>query len=99
DPSTFFGAIAATRIDRQWTVEYGAHGGNDMAPWTSSSAFNLHTMVRWVSADNQDSVWAGANSIGTGRSRDEHDNLQQLVGTWGHRFSDTVHTMTEAYSM
>jgi hypothetical protein len=99
DPYTFFGAIAATRLDKYWKIEYGAHGGNDMAPWSNSSSLNGHLMARWVSKDNDDSVWAGANSIGRGEYRNEHDNLQQVVGTWGHRFNATVHTMTEAYYM
>jgi hypothetical protein len=99
DPTTFFGALAAVRMNPNWTIELGAHGGSDMAPWTSSSSLNGHAMVRWVADGNDDSVWAGANSIGNGEFRDEHDNLQHLVATWGHRFSADVHTMTEAYYM
>ncbi len=97
DPTTFFGALAAVRLNPNWTVEFGANGGADMAPWSNSSSLNGHLMARWVADDNDDSVWAGANSVGRGEFRHEHDDLQQLVGTWGHRFSEKVHTMTEAY--
>lgn len=99
DPYTFTGAVAAVKLDDQWTVQAGAHAGNDMAPWTSSAALNGHLMVRWVSDDNNDSVWAGLNSIGDGKYRDGHDNLQHAVATWSHRFSDRVHMATEVYYM
>jgi len=99
DPTTFFGALAAIRVNPRWTVELGAHAGSDMAPWCNSASLNGHAMVRWVADDNNDSIWAGANSIGNGEFHEDHDNLQQLVSTWGHRFSETVHTMTEAYYM
>lgn len=99
DPTTFFGAMAAVRLNPNWTIELGAHAGSDMAPWSDSASLNGHAMVRWVADDDNDSIWAGANSIGNGEFHDGHDNLQQLVGTWGHRFSEKVHTMTEAYYM
>src|SRR5262249_47325743 len=53
----------------------------------------------WVSDDNNDSIWGGVNSVGDGKYRNGHDNLQQVVATWTHRFSEKVHTATEVYYM
>jgi hypothetical protein len=99
DPYTFTGALAQIRLSERWTIEPGIHAGSDMAPWSESASPNAHLMVRWVSRDNADSIWAGINSIGDGKYRNGHDNLQHLVGTWSHRFSDKVHMATEVYYM
>ena len=42
-------------------------------------------------------MWGGINSIGRGKYKDEHDDLQMIVATWGHRFNRRLHMMTEAY--
>jgi len=97
DPYTFTGAQVTVRLSPYWQLELGAHGGNDVAPWSESAHLNGLAMFRWVSRNNNNSVYAGLNALGTGRYANNHDNLQMAVATWGHRFSATVHTMTEAY--
>jgi len=97
DPYTFMGVLTTVRLNAQWTIDLGVHGGNDMALWSNSAQPNGHAMVKWVSRDNNDSIWLGANSIGSGKFTNEHDNLQQAVGVWTHKFSDHIHMMTEAY--
>jgi hypothetical protein len=99
DPYTFTGVTAMIKLDDHWSIQPGIHAGNDMAPWSDSAALNGQFLVRWVSQDNNDSIWAGINSLGTGKYRNEHDNLQQVVGTWTHRFNEKVHTATEVYFM
>lgn len=99
DPYTFMGVNATVRLNSQWQLMAQAHGGNDMAVWSDSASLNFGLMARWVSKDNRDGVWGGINSIGKGRVRDEHDNLQQIVATWGHKFDSKYHMMTEAYTM
>src|SRR5262249_21906154 len=44
-----------------------------------------------------DSVYFGLDSIGAGKFRDGHDDLQVFVANWQHRFSERLHTMTEGY--
>jgi len=99
DPYTFMGAIASIRLSDQWTIDLGVHGGNDMAVWSNSAQPNGHAMAKWVSQDNNDSLWFGVNSIGAGKFKNEHDDLQQIVGVYTHKFNDMIHTMTEAYYM
>jgi hypothetical protein len=63
--------------------------------------------VRWVSRDNNDSIYLVLNSINTAKFQRfrqygqdlGHDNFNYLVGTWQHRFSPEIHTKTEAYFM
>lgn len=97
DPFTFMGILATIRLNSQWTVDVGVHGGNDMAVWSNSAQPNGHFMVKWLSQDNKDTIWLGANSVGRGKYTNGHDNLQHMVGVWSHRFNDTFHMMSEAY--
>ncbi len=97
DPFTFMGLLATIRLTPQWTIDLGVHGGNDMAVWSNSAQPNGHVMVKWLSSDNNDAIWLGANSVGGGKYTNGHDNLQHMVGVWSHRFNDTFHMMTEAY--
>lgn len=99
DPYTFTGVHATLRLNEHWQLAVGAHAGNDMAPWSSSASLNGLAMVRWVSSNNRNSLYGGINSLGKGYYKDAHDNLQMVVATWGHKFSETVHMNTEAYYM
>ena len=97
DPYTFSGAQATIRFSPYWQIELGVHGGNDVALWSNSAHLNGLAMFRWVSRNNNNSVYAGINSVGSGQYSNNHDNLQMAVATWGHRFNGTVHMMTEGY--
>ncbi|MET4139120.1 outer membrane beta-barrel protein [Pedobacter sp. UYP1] len=99
DPYTFTGVQATFKLGAHWQLVAGAHAGNDMAPWSNSASLNGLLMARWVSADNNNSLFGGINSLGSGKYKNNHDNLQMLVATWGHRFNGTVHMMTEVYYM
>ena len=97
DPFTFMGILATVRLNSQWMIDLGVHGGNDMAVWSDSAQPNAHVMVKWLASDNNDAIWLGANSVGRGKYTNGHDNLQHMVGVWSHRFNETFHMMTEAY--
>lgn len=97
DPYTFTGLQSTVRLHPQWQIILGVHGGSDMAPWTKCSQLNGQALVRWVTQDNNDSIYAGINSLGSGKYRHEHDNLQHIVATWGHRFNEKIHMQTESY--
>ena len=99
DPYTFTGAEARIKLSKYFQFEIGAHAGDDMAPWSNSANLNGLIMARWVSHDNNDSLYGGAPSLGKGYYSNGHDNLQQVVLTWGHHFNETIHMMTEAYYM
>lgn len=99
DPYTFMGVNAMIRYNKCFSLMLQAHSGNDMAWWSHGASPNIGIMGRWVSADGKDGLWGGINSIGVGRVHDNHDNLQQVVFTWGHKFNEKYHMMTEAYYM
>ncbi len=99
DPYTFTGVQATVRLSKYFQFEFGAHAGNDVAPWSNSANLNGMLMARWVSKNNNNSLYGGATSIGKGYYTNDHDNLQMVVETWGHKFSEKVHMMTEMYYM
>ena len=99
DPYTFTGVQATFKLGSYWQLEVGAHAGNDMAPWSKSAQLNGLLMARWVSKNNNNSLYGGINALGSGHYTDQHDDLQMVVMTWGHKFNETFHMMTEAYYM
>lgn len=100
DCYTQTGINAQVKLNDYWTILFGIHAGDDIAPW-NPAAHNPTGMafVRWVSHSNNDSVYVGIDSINDGRFRAGHDNLQQDNLTWTHRFTEkgTFFTSTEAY--
>jgi hypothetical protein len=95
DAYTNVGVITTTKLSDQWTVQLGLHGGDDSAPWNSSSRLSLQGCVRWVSASNNDMLYPCVESYNN--KNQTYNNLQEFVLTWGHRFSPNVHMLTEAY--
>lgn len=89
------GIQAITKLNDQYHLMLGIHGGNDMAPWTTSSQPNAEILLKWVSKDNKDSLFGGIDSIGRGKYKVGHDDLQVLALTWSHKFDDKLQTMTE----
>jgi len=95
DAYTNVGVLASVKLSDQWTVQVGVHGGDDSAPWDSTSVLSAQACVRWVSASNNDMLYPCVESY-NGKNQ-TYNNLQEYVLTWGHRFSPNVHTLTEAY--
>ena len=99
DPYTFTGMQATIRLSKYFQFEFGGHAGNDVAPWNNSANLNGMLMARWVSKNNNNSLYGGTPTLGKGYYTNQHDNLQMFVVTWGHRFNDRFHMMTEMYYM
>lgn len=98
DTYTQTGVNAAIKWDDTWSVQLGVHSGNDVAPWTNAASIpTLLAMVRWVSFDNNDSLWGGVDSFNGGKFKGNHTNLQQFNLTWSHRFTERFYTETESY--
>jgi hypothetical protein len=95
DAYTNVGIITTTKLNNQWTVQLGVHGGDDSAPWNSSSRPSLQACVRWVSASNNDMLYPCIESYNG--DKQTYNNLQEFVTTWGHRFTKKIHMLTEAY--
>jgi len=97
DPYTQMGVMTTTRLNNQWTVQLGVNGSNDTALWNSGARPTLQACVRWVSASNNDMLYPCVNSLNGNNYN--YNNVQMYVMTWGHRFSQRVHILTEAYRM
>jgi hypothetical protein len=99
DNYTQTGVFTTTKIDDQWTVQIGLSNGTDVALWQKDPG-NQPTgtvMLQWTAPNQRDSVYFGDNAFNNGKFG--YNNLQQLVGTWTHKFSDKVYTTTEALYM
>jgi Putative beta-barrel porin-2, OmpL-like. bbp2/Carboxypeptidase regulatory-like domain len=99
DCYTQTGINASIKLSNQWTILFGVHAGDDIAPWNAAAQPTGMAMIRWVSKSNNDSIWGGIDSINDGRFKAGHDDLQQDNISWTHRFnkSGTFLTSTEGY--
>src|SRR5258707_1010079 len=96
DPFTQMGIVNTVKLNDQWLIQFGAHAGNDVAPWEKTDAkFTPMACVRWTSKDNTDSIYPCVNSINNGKYA--YDNIQMFVNTWSHKFNDTWNMQTEFY--
>lgn len=107
DTVTQTGVMATVMLNTFWTIQAAVHAGTDMAPWYKGAVPTAMLGVRWVSCNNNDSVYLVLNSINSAKFRRfkmygqplGHDNYNYLAATWQHKFSDTIHTKTEGYFM
>lgn len=99
DCYTQTGINAAIKFNDQWSILFGIHAGDDIAPWNAAAHPTAMAMARWVSKSNNDSLWGGIDSLNGGKFKAGHDNLQQFNLTWTHRFNEsgTLLTTTETY--
>jgi opacity protein-like surface antigen len=96
DPFTQMGVVNTVKLNSQWLIQFGAHAGNDVALWEKGDAkLTPMACIRWTSKDNRDSIYPCINSINNGKYA--YDNIQMLVNTWSHKFSDTWSMQTQAY--
>ncbi len=77
DCYTQTGLLATIKLNDNWTVQGGVHAGNDIAPWDKAAIPSGEFFVRWVSKNNNDSVYAGVDSINNGRYRGARAVLSQ----------------------
>lgn len=107
DVYTETGMMATVMLDKQWTVQAAIHAGADMAPWYEGAVPTGMAGIRWVSKDNNDSVYTVLNALNNAKFRyfdlrgqpAGHHNYNIIQSTWQHKFSDDIHTKTEAYYM
>ncbi|MFL5245183.1 MAG: outer membrane beta-barrel protein [Gemmataceae bacterium] len=69
DTYTQTGVMATTMLNQQWTVQACLNAGDDMAPWYKGAVACGMFGVRWVSKDNNDSIYAVLNQIDTAKFR------------------------------
>ena len=99
DNYTQTGIFTTTKINNQWTLQIGLSNGTDVALWQKDPG-NQPTgtvMIQWISPSQTDSIYAGDNAFNNGQFG--YNNLQQIVGTWTHKFNEKIYTATEALYM
>jgi hypothetical protein len=109
DTYTQTGFMLTFKMSDQWILQAGLNSGNDMAFWYKGAVPCGYFGARWVSKDNNDSIYTVLNQINGAKfrhftERDQpsgHDNFNYLVSTWEHKFTKdgSIHTATEAYFM
>jgi hypothetical protein len=99
DPYCQEGIFTTTKINNQWTIQAGISDGSDVAIWQEDPGRQVTgtVMVQWVAPNQKDSIYAGDNVINDGQFG--YNNMQQIVGTWTHKFNDKIYTATEAWYM
>ena len=97
DPYTQTGMVGTFKLDKNWTVQLGISGGDDVAPWDPSATPTGLACVNWTSDSGNDNLYPCVNSINGGHYA--YNNLQDLVATWYHKFNEQWHMATEAYYM
>jgi hypothetical protein len=99
DPYCQEGIFTTTKINNQWTIQAGISDGSDVAIWQEDPGRQVTgtVMVQWVAPNQMDSIYAGDNVINNGQFG--YNNMQQVVGTWTHKFNDKIYTATEAWYM
>ena len=99
DNYTQTGIFTTTRISDEWTIQAGLSNGTDVALWENDPG-NQPTgtvMLQWTAPNQRDSVYFGDNAFNNRKFG--YNNLQQLVGTWTHKFNDQIYTATEGLYM
>jgi hypothetical protein len=99
DNYTQTGIFTTTKINDQWTVQVGISNGSDVALWQDDPGNQPSgtVMVQWTAPNQKDSIYAGDNAFNNGEFG--YNNLQQIVGTWTHKFNDKIYTATEGLYM
>jgi len=99
DNYTQTGIFTTTKLNQEWTLQLGLSNGTDVALWQRDPG-NQPTgtaMLQWISPGEHDSLYFGDNAFNNGKFG--YNNLQQIVGTWTHKFNEKVYTATEALYM
>ena len=99
DNYTQTGIFTTTKINDQWTIQAGLSNGTDVALWQDDPG-NQPTgtvMIQYTTPNQMDSFYFGDNAFNNGKFG--YNNLQQIVGTWTHKFNDKIYTATEAWYM
>ena len=107
DTYTQTGIMFSFQLNQRNMVQGAIQSGTDMAPWYPGALPTGFFGWRWIAESNNDAFYTCLNNINNGKFRyffadgrkAGHDNFNYIVTTWEHRFSQKVHTKTEAYYM
>jgi len=95
DCYTQVGINATTKINDNWTVQYGLSASCDTAPWTTDAKPTANVCVVYTWHNGGDALNTCDNTINDGKYA--YNNLTAFYETWYHRISPHWHTDTEAW--
>jgi hypothetical protein len=107
DTYTQTGVMFSFQMTNRLMLQAAIQSGTDMAPWYPGATPTLFAGCRWVSEDNNNAFYTCLNNWNNSHFRyfyqdghlAGHDNFNYIVSTYEHRFSQKIHTKTEAYYM
>jgi hypothetical protein len=100
DPYCQWGLFATLKLNDCWTVQIGPSAGNDVTPWETQDPGTqptLSVMFQYQSPNNKFGFYGGGNAINNAHWG--FNNIQQYVGTFTYKFSDTIWTSHETWYM
>jgi hypothetical protein len=98
DPYTQTGIAATLKLTKNWIVQLGFSGGNDVAPWSHNlTKPSPAVCLSWTSSSGGDNIYTCANTVNGGQYG--YNNLNMFVSTWYHKFDDRWHIATEGWYM
>ena len=97
DNYTQTGIFTTTKINNHWTLQIGLSNGTDVALWQKDPGNQPigTVMIQWISPIKQIPFMPATMCLTTA----SYNNLQQIVGTWTHKFNEKIYTATEALCM
>ena len=107
DTYTQTGMMFSFQMTQRLMLQAAIESGTDMAPWYPGATPTLFAGCRWISEDNNNAFYTCLNNWNNSHFRyfyqdghlAGHDNFNYIVSTYEHRFSQKIHTKTEAYYM
>ena len=100
DNYTMWGLWTSTKLSPNWLLQVGLADGVDIAPWEHQDPGDQPTgsiMVQYIAPNGKDSFYVGDNSFNNGTFG--FNNLQELIESYSHKFSEKVWTTFEAQYM
>jgi hypothetical protein len=98
DPFTTTGIIGSLRLNKNWTVQLGFSGGQDIAAWDQKNRKpTVYGCVSWTSDSGNDNIYPCVN--GMNDAKYAYNNMNHYVVTWYHKFNAEWHMGTEAFYM
>ncbi len=96
---TQWGIFSTFKLSNVWSLQLGFSAGNDVAPWQADRGRQPtgSVLLQWISPNGKDSFYGGMNAFNNGDFG--YNNLQQLVGTYTHKFNEKWWTITEGWFM
>jgi hypothetical protein len=100
DDYTLWGIWNCLKLNKNWVIQTGVSSGVDTAPWCGwkpnydpGCVPTASVDVQYIATGGHDSAYVGVNSINNGAWG--FNNLQEIIGSYTHKFNDRLWTAFE----